>query len=211
MPDVCLQNVCPAHGKACGTIGQVVPPHSPEAVIEAHATAAAKIEIEADLVQTELADLFSPVNEMPALEPPAKTSVFPGAMRVWFRRSATVLLWLLGVALPLGVLALELLAGFCAETLFDPIPTGLHALLIALVPIANAWALLAARPQHKSERSFRIAGRLNGLALGISAYYALQFAIVTPFAFIALIYFVFVFSLSRYGGFLERRMAVGEL
>lgn len=37
-----------------------------------------------------------------------------------------------------------------------------------------------------------------------------RFAYVEVYVFIALIYFTFVFSLSRYGAFLERRMAVGE-
>lgn len=37
------------------------------------------------------------------------------------------------------------------------------------------------------------------------------FAYVEVYAFVAFIYFVFVFSLSRYGAFLERRMAVGAL
>lgn len=36
-----------------------------------------------------------------------------------------------------------------------------------------------------------------------------RFAYVEVYVFIALIYFVFVFSLSRYGAFLERRMSVG--
>ncbi|BCH23378.1 amino acid ABC transporter permease [Mesorhizobium sp. L-8-3] len=37
-----------------------------------------------------------------------------------------------------------------------------------------------------------------------------RFAYVEVYVFIALIYFTFVFSLSRYGAFLERRMSVGE-
>jgi len=37
-----------------------------------------------------------------------------------------------------------------------------------------------------------------------------RFAYVEVYAFIAFIYFVFVFSLSRYGAFLERRMSVSE-
>ena len=156
-----------------------------KALIEAHATAAAKIEIEAELVQTELADLFSPVNELTTLDPPTQAAIFPGAMRVWFRRGATVLLWLLGVALPLGVLIFELIAGLCAEALFDPIPTWVHVLLIALVPAANAWALIASARIRRP----RLVGTLNGLALGISAFYALQFAILTPFAAMVVIYF----------------------
>ncbi len=156
-----------------------------KALIETHAAEAAKIEIEAAFVRAELADLFSPVNELPAHNPPAKASVIPGAMRVWFRRSATVLLWLLGVALPLGVLMFELIAGLCAEALFDPIPTWAHVLLIALVPAANAWALVASARIRQPQ----LVGTLNGLALGISAFYALQFAILTPFACMAVIYF----------------------
>ena len=37
-----------------------------------------------------------------------------------------------------------------------------------------------------------------------------RFAYVEVYVFIALIYFTFVFNLSQYGAFLERRMAVGE-
>ncbi len=37
-----------------------------------------------------------------------------------------------------------------------------------------------------------------------------RFAYVEVYVFVALIFFVFVFSLSRYGAFLERRMAVSE-
>ena len=33
---------------------------------------------------------------------------------------------------------------------------------------------------------------------------------VEVYVFVALIYFVFVFSLSRYGAYLERRMRVGK-
>ena len=163
-----------------------------QALIETHAAAAGETEIGANRVQRELIDLVAADGGLadPDPDPAAPQPVGRRrAVRAAFGHFRTALLWLFGVALPLGILALELLAGFCAETLFDPIPTGLHALLIALVPIANAWALLAARPQYDSERSFRIAGRLNGLALGISAYYALQFALVTPFAFVALIFF----------------------
>ncbi|MGD9611355.1 MAG: VIT domain-containing protein [Kiritimatiellia bacterium] len=163
-----------------------------QALVEAHAAAAGETEIGADRAQRELIDLLAAEGGLadPDPGPAAAGPVFRGrSFRAGFSGFRTALLWLFGVALPLGVLLFEMLAGFCAEALFDPVPTGLHALLIALVPLANAWALLAARPQNPPERQFRIAGRLNGLALGISAYYALQFAIVTPFAFIALIYF----------------------
>lgn len=57
-----------------------------------------------------------------------------------------------------------------------------------------------------------IVGFFEIIASGNAAYGTgdWRFAYVEVYAFIALIYYVFVFSLSRYGAFLERRMAVGE-
>ncbi|CAM5761580.1 amino acid ABC transporter permease [Labrys miyagiensis] len=57
-----------------------------------------------------------------------------------------------------------------------------------------------------------IVGFFEVLASGNAAYGTgdWRFAYVEVYVFIALIYFVFVFSLSRYGAYLERRMAVGE-
>ena len=57
-----------------------------------------------------------------------------------------------------------------------------------------------------------IVGFFEILASGNAAYGTgeWRFAYVEVYAFIAMIYFVFVFSLSRYGAFLERRMSVGE-
>jgi general L-amino acid transport system permease protein len=57
-----------------------------------------------------------------------------------------------------------------------------------------------------------IVGFFEILASGNAAYGTgeWRFAYVEVYAFIAFIYFVFVFSLSRYGAFLERRMAVSE-
>lgn len=58
-----------------------------------------------------------------------------------------------------------------------------------------------------------VVGFFEILASGNAAYGTgdWTFAYREVYAFIALIYFVFVFSLSRYGAFLERRMAVGAL
>lgn len=57
-----------------------------------------------------------------------------------------------------------------------------------------------------------IVGFFEILASGNAAYGTgeWRFAYVEVYAFIAFIYFIFVFSLSRYGAFLERRMSVGE-
>ncbi len=159
-----------------------------KALIESHAADAGETEVSRTRAQTELTALLSAAAEVPPLEPAptlASPTAFPSTMRVWFGRFNTFLLWALGVVLPLGVLLFELTAGLCSEIIFDPIPTWFHVFLIAMVPAANAWALVAVArgivPQG--------IGRLNGFAMGISAYYALQFAIVTPFAAMAVIYF----------------------
>lgn len=57
-----------------------------------------------------------------------------------------------------------------------------------------------------------IIGFFEVLASGNAAFGTGEwtFAYVEVYAFIALIYFVFVFSLSRYGAYLERRMAKGS-
>ena len=57
-----------------------------------------------------------------------------------------------------------------------------------------------------------IVGFFEILASGNAAYGTGEwtFAYVEVYAFIAFIYFVFVFSLSRYGAFLERRTSVGH-
>ncbi|MFI0849042.1 amino acid ABC transporter permease [Mesorhizobium sp. IMUNJ 23232] len=57
-----------------------------------------------------------------------------------------------------------------------------------------------------------IIGFFEILASGNAAYGTgdWRFAYVEVYAFIAFIYFVFVFSLSRYGAYLERRMSVGH-
>ena len=57
-----------------------------------------------------------------------------------------------------------------------------------------------------------IVGFFEILASGNAAYGTgdWTFAYVEVYALIAFIYFVFVFSLSRYGAFLERRTSVGH-
>lgn len=57
-----------------------------------------------------------------------------------------------------------------------------------------------------------IVGFFEILASGNAAFGTAEwrFAYVEVYAFIALIYFTFVYSLSRYGAFLERRLSVGD-
>lgn len=57
-----------------------------------------------------------------------------------------------------------------------------------------------------------IIGMFDFLASGNAAYGSgdWAFAYVEVYVFMALVYFIFVFSLSRYGAYLERRMRVGK-
>jgi len=171
-----------------------------KALIESRAAAAGEREVEPGRVETELIPLLKssqacPAPDAPPAVPPSPprdpSPRAPSTLQKWFGRSTAVMLWILGVFLPLGVLVFELLAGVCAEILFDPIPTWGHALLIALVPAANALALaMGSRERVRAAGTlFRWIGRLNGMAIGIAAFYALQFILVTPFAVMAIIYF----------------------
>lgn len=93
------------------------------------------------------------------------------------------------VLFPIGVLTFELLVGLCEAFLFDPIPTWIHVALIALVPVSNAWILWCLWRRSLNPKRRQIAGVLTGLALGIAAWYALRFILITPFAFMAVAWF----------------------
>ncbi|MEN6405202.1 MAG: VIT domain-containing protein [Thermoguttaceae bacterium] len=106
-------------------------------------------------------------------------------------RVASVFLALFGVLLPATTLGIELATRMCAEAFFDPIPTLGHILLVALVPLANAMALI--EPLRQSPRWRRRLFWLNGVALGVALFYTVVFLPLTPLAVIAIIYFGFGF------------------
>lgn len=91
-----------------------------------------------------------------------------------------------------------------------------HRISRILLPQAMRNALPATINQFvisfKETSLVIVVGFFEILASGNAAYGTGEwtFAYREVYAFIALIYFVFVFSLSRYGAFLERRMAVGK-
>lgn len=91
---------------------------------------------------------------------------------------------LFGVGLPLLTLLIELLTRMCSSTLFNPMPTLGHILLIAFVPVANLAVCL--RISKADTGYIRLYSWLNGTAIGISLYYSLIFLPVTPFAFIGI-------------------------
>jgi hypothetical protein len=101
-------------------------------------------------------------------------------------RWARGLLWPFAVVLPLVALGVELSTRICAEALFDPLPTPLHVVLAAAVPLANLAALLALlRPP--TPRVWRFVGFANGLAVGVAAYYTLIFLPLVPISVVFVI------------------------
>lgn len=102
---------------------------------------------------------------------------------------------LFGILLPLLTLMVELGTDGCAELFFNPIPTLGHMVLIALVPVANSFALIYADPESK-ERGWRWGMRLNGMGLGITAIYGLMFIPLIPMGVIGLLYGLGIFVLA---------------
>ena len=91
-----------------------------------------------------------------------------------------------------------------------------HRISYILLPQAMRNALPATINQFvisfKETSLVIIVGFFEILASGNAAYGTVEwtFAYVEVYAFIAFIYFIFVFSLSRYGAYLERRMSTGQ-
>lgn len=115
-----------------------------------------------------------------AQPPPPARKEKAGPTRLFIVASA-----IFGVVLPAVTLSLELITGMCASTFFDPIPTLWHVLMVALVPIFNAAVcvqVLRGRCRHPL-----LTGWINGIAVGVAAYYAVVFIPFTPFAFLAVI------------------------
>ena len=100
-------------------------------------------------------------------------------------------LWLVvfGVGLPIVSLAFELFSGICGGAFFDPIPTFWHVGLILLVPLANWLAWWALREERVQLRA-RL-GWANGIALGVSLFYAIVFLPLSLPGLIGVIWFGF--------------------
>lgn len=94
---------------------------------------------------------------------------------------------LFGVALPLFTLGVELSTHMCASTLFDPIPTLWHVVLVAFAAIANLISALSLTRFIQTRR--RLISRINGVGIGVSFGYFLVFLPLLPLAFIGIVWF----------------------
>lgn len=96
-------------------------------------------------------------------------------------------LFFLAVLMPVITILFEWFTGASAADLFDPIPTWFHIVIVAMVPLGNAWlwlAILRNRARHE-----RWLGWLNGFVLGVCIYYSVLYIFFAPIACIAVIYF----------------------
>lgn len=89
-----------------------------------------------------------------------------------------------GVIFPGIVVAIELASRICARTLFDPMPTMWHALLVISVPVTNLLLWRAARA-GRTPRWLAVAG---GSAVAIAACYTILLLPLMPVALIAILY-----------------------
>jgi hypothetical protein len=123
------------------------------------------------------------------------------------RPSARWPLFVVGVIFPAAVVGFELITRFCAQALFDPIPTPYHALAVSFVPACNflVWLRLYAS-KIKGARWLSVC---SGTAIALGGFYALLFAPLLPLAFLAIMFYgigVLPFApLAAFGGALLLR------
>lgn len=125
---------------------------------------------------------YQPADYKPAVAPAGE--LFFNSIKT-NRKRAGVPFFFFGVLIPALAILLELLAGVCANMFFDPIPTIWHKLLVCLVPLANL-AIWRELKNDDAEYRPRLAVA-SGLAIGVSAFYALLFVPLIPFALIGII------------------------
>ncbi len=113
---------------------------------------------------------------LPESDGPAKQAPPPS-------RSKTARFIFGGVFLPAVALLVELYWNLCAATVFDPIPTLWHVLVVGLVPIGFGTVIYQ-MSRHPNPRLFQI----NGVATGIALYYTLLFLPLLPAFLIGVIF-----------------------
>ncbi len=137
------------------------------------------------------ADVTQTLDGMGAPELETATARGPSARR----KERTVHLWLGGVLLPMVALAVQLLTGICSAAL-EPVPTFLHALLVASVPAA-AYLALRELERGPTPHLSRVV-QLVCFATGVSMVYSALFAPLLPLSMVLTIFGVGVMGLSPF-------------
>ncbi|MGY8688380.1 MAG: hypothetical protein ACKVHP_11700, partial [Verrucomicrobiales bacterium] len=101
-----------------------------------------------------------------------------------FRRNA----WFaFNVIIPLVAAILELIYHWCAQAIFDPMPTPWHVALVFATPLVAGWLKLRSEPW--TPQALNVAASLSGLSLVVVAYYAIITIWWIPFAMLGVIVF----------------------
>lgn len=99
-----------------------------------------------------------------------------------------------GVFLPLAALLVELSSRWCAEELFDPIPTWWHVLLVAFVPVTNFQTWLAFQRGYTKRPGWL--SFANAVSIFIALFYTVIFAPITPIAIIGILLIIGLLPLA---------------
>ena len=102
----------------------------------------------------------------------------------WYGNSYIVLF---GIVTPIAALVTELASGMCRQCFFDPIPSSLHVLLVALVPICNT--LLYVRSTKKDVEPGFLDFAMIGLVLAVTSMYAVAFVPMILVGLMTVVYF----------------------
>ncbi|SMF16321.1 hypothetical protein SAMN02745866_01068 [Alteromonadaceae bacterium Bs31] len=104
-------------------------------------------------------------------------------------RFSLTTLFVFGVIFPVVVIVLEISFAFCAEALFDPLPTLFHTALVCLVPLSNFlmwWNLQQQKPLYTRHILW-----LAAFSIAVAGFYTLIFLPILPIAAIAILYLGF--------------------
>lgn len=93
---------------------------------------------------------------------------------------------LVGTGLPAVAILIELVTGWCASAIFDPLPSLSHLLLVSMVPIVNLLIWMAMRGEVSAPRWLAFAG---GVSIAVSATYTLLFLPILPIAILGILFF----------------------
>ncbi|HEX5876130.1 MAG TPA: VIT domain-containing protein [Pyrinomonadaceae bacterium] len=91
-----------------------------------------------------------------------------------------------GVIMPAISITVEATTHICAETIFDPIPTAWHLLMVIFVPLAQLHVWFTIR-RGATDR-LTLAGWANALTIGISLFYSFLYLPLLPIAALMLLF-----------------------
>src|ERR1041385_1130567 len=101
-----------------------------------------------------------------------------------------------GVIMPTISITVEASTHICAGIFFDPIPTIWHLMLVIFVPLAQLQIWFAIR--RRDVDRLALAGFLNAVVIGISAFYSIVYIPILPMGILALMFGVGLLPLAPY-------------